>query len=123
GNTNATLPKVRFYARLWLCVPRQLRFIIKHGDCVQGMKQLDAQSADLVVTSPPYNLGMDYNCYDDNRPETSYLEWCSDWALEIRRILKPDGSFFLNFGDASENPFLAFEVALSMKSFFELQNT
>ncbi len=87
------------------------------------MKQLDAQSADVVVTSPPYNLGMDYNCYDDNRPETSYLEWCSDWAFEIRRILRRDGSFFLNFGDASENPFLAFEVALSMKSFFELQNT
>jgi len=44
-------------------------------------------------------------------------------ALELRRILKPDGSFFLNFNDGSDNPFFAFEVAVSMKRLFQLQNT
>jgi len=100
-----------------------VQLTIKLGDCIQGMKQIDPQSVDVVVTSPPYNLGKDYNHYDDNKPESSYLEWCREWASEISRILKPDGSFFLNFGDASENPFFAFEVALSMRQSFELQNT
>jgi site-specific DNA-methyltransferase (adenine-specific) len=93
------------------------------GDCVEGMKQLDTQSVDVVVTSPPYNIGKDYNRYDDKKSETEYIEWCESWALEIRRVLKPDGSFFLNFSDASKNPFFAFEVALSVKSLFQLQNT
>lgn len=96
---------------------------IRHGDCVQGMKQLDPQSVDVVVTSPPYNIGKAYNAYADNKSDANYLEWCESWALEIRRILKPDGSFFLNFSDASGNPFFAFEVAISMKPLFQLQNT
>jgi site-specific DNA-methyltransferase (adenine-specific) len=93
---------------------------IRHGGCVQGMTQLDAHSVDVVVTSPPYNLGQAYSTYDDNKSEASYIEWSETWALQIKRILKPDGSFFLNFSDASENPFFAFEVALSI---FHLQNT
>src|ERR1041385_4289948 len=87
------------------------------------MRQLYAQSVDVVVTSPPYNLDKDYSAYDDDKSAVEYLEWWESWALEIRRVLKPGGSFFLNFGDASENPFFAFEVALSMKPFFQLQNT
>jgi site-specific DNA-methyltransferase (adenine-specific) len=98
-------------------------FSIYHGDCVQGMKQIATQSVDVVVTSPPYNLDKEYSSYDDNKPEAKYLEWCESWALELRRILKPDGSFFLNFSDASDNPFFAFEVAISMKRLFQLQNT
>ncbi len=90
---------------------------------MQGLRQLDSQSVDVVVTSPPYNLGKQYNSYDDNKSDAEYLEWCGDWAFQISRVLKPGGSFFLNFGDASENPFFAFEVAMSMKQFFVLQNT
>jgi len=99
------------------------KFVIKHGDCVQGMKQLDAQSVDVVVTSPPYNLGIEYGTYQDNKTHEDYLKWCDDWAYEIGRVLKSDGSFFLNLGDSSENPFFAFEVAMEMGKFFELQNT
>jgi site-specific DNA-methyltransferase (adenine-specific) len=87
------------------------------------MKQLDAQSVDVVVTSPPYNLGIEYGTYTDNKSHDDYLEWCDEWAYEIGRILKSDGSFFLNLGDSSENPFFAFEVAMEMGKFFELQNT
>jgi len=87
------------------------------------MRQVDSQSVDIVITSPPYNLGKEYTAYDDNKSHSEYLEWCKSWGFEIRRVLKSDGSFFLNFGDASENPYFAFEVALSMKEFFVLQNT
>jgi site-specific DNA-methyltransferase (adenine-specific) len=99
------------------------RFLIRHGDCVQGLKLLDADSVDVVVTSPPYNLGIKYGAYDDNKSHQEYLDWCDSWAFEIARVLKPDGSFFLNLGDSSENPFFAFDVAMHLGQVFQLQNT
>ena len=72
------------------------------------MKQLDAHSVDVVVTSPPYNLGINYNTYRDAKTDEEYLDWCEEWGVAIARILAQDGSFFLNLGAASENPFFAF---------------
>jgi site-specific DNA-methyltransferase (adenine-specific) len=99
------------------------KFVIGHGDCIDGMTQMKAASVDVVVTSPPYNLGINYGAYDDNKPQSEYLTWCLEWASEIKRVLKPDGSFFLNLGDASTNPVFAFEVAIHLRKLFELQNT
>jgi site-specific DNA-methyltransferase (adenine-specific) len=87
------------------------------------MKALDAQSVDVVVTSPPYNIGKAYSAYQDNKDPKVYLDWCEEWAIGVRRVLKLDGSFFLNVGTSSGNPFFAFEVATVMKRMFELQNT
>ncbi len=82
-----------------------------------------AASVDVVVTSPPYNLGITYGAYNDNKPQSDYLAWCLQWAAQIKRVLKPDGSFFLNLGDASANPVFAFEVAIHLRQLFQLQNT
>jgi site-specific DNA-methyltransferase (adenine-specific) len=87
------------------------------------MKEMEPQSVDVVVTSPPYNLGKAYTAYRDNKTPEEYLEWCQEWAGGVRRVLKRDGSFFLNLGNSSANPFFAFEVATTMKAMFELQNT
>jgi site-specific DNA-methyltransferase (adenine-specific) len=103
--------------------PNVTAFDIFVGDCVQGMKGLDAQSVDVVVTSPPYNIGKEYSTYEDNKTPEEYLEWCEEWAIQVGRILKPDGSFFLNLGNSSSNPLFPFEVANVMRGFFELQNT
>ena len=100
-----------------------ITFEIFIGDCVLGMKAMDAQSVDVVVTSPPYNIGKPYNAYQDDKTPEEYLEWCAEWAKGVRRVLKPDGSFFLNLGNSSANPFFAFEVATALKRIFELQNT
>jgi site-specific DNA-methyltransferase (adenine-specific) len=100
-----------------------VEFQIQHGDCLVGMKQLPERSVDVVVTSPPYNLGIDYSTYKDTKPHTEYLNWCAQWAQEIGRVLKADGSFFLNLGNASAEPFFAFEVAMQMRQIFKLQNT
>jgi site-specific DNA-methyltransferase (adenine-specific) len=87
------------------------------------MKQMDAQSVDVVVTSPPYNLGINYSTYRDSKTDDEYMDWCEEWGAEIARVLAPDGSFFLTLGSASENPFFPFSVALRIGKFFELQNT
>jgi len=98
-------------------------FEIFHGDCVRGMEILDDRSVDVVVTSPPYNIRKAYSAYQDDKKPEEYLVWCEEWALGIRRVLKLDGSFFLNLGNSSANPFFAFDVARVMKRMFILQNT
>lgn len=98
---------------------------LHHGDCVEGMRALPAESADLVVTSPPYNLGIDYRSYDDNADRNEYLQWCASWAREVRRLLAGTGSFFLNIGAAPSNPLLPHELLLALTGdgLFRLQNT
>jgi site-specific DNA-methyltransferase (adenine-specific) len=97
--------------------------VLKLGDCVRGLKELDPRSVDLVVTSPPYNIGVDYGTYRDTKTREGYLGWCDEWVAAIERVLKVDGSFFLNLGDSSIDPFFAFAVATRIGNTFKLQNT
>ena len=60
-------------------------------DCVEGMKLMDEDTVDLIVTSPPYNIGVDYDEYDDNKTWEEYYEWCETWLRECYRVLKKDG--------------------------------
>jgi site-specific DNA-methyltransferase (adenine-specific) len=92
-------------------------------DCIRGMANVADEHVDLVVTSPPYNLGVKYTRYSDRQDRQSYLNWCSEWAAEIRRVLKADGSFFLNVGAAPSNPMLPHQIALELREKFVLQNT
>jgi site-specific DNA-methyltransferase (adenine-specific) len=98
-------------------------FQLHHGDCVDGMRGLANDSIDLVVTSPPYNLGIAYSEYRDDQARRDYLDWSRLWAREVRRVLKPEGSFFLNVGASPANPLLPHELALQMSALFVLQNT
>jgi site-specific DNA-methyltransferase (adenine-specific) len=99
------------------------RFEFYHGDCIKGMRQLPPGSVDLVVTSPPYNLGIAYSKFKDDATREEYLEWSLQWAGEVARLLKPDGSFFLNAGATPANPMLPHELALKLRNLFVLQNT
>ena len=66
------------------------------GDCLEVMKNFPDKSIDLVITSPPYNCGIDYGKYKDNLEWKKYYQWCEEWLKEILRILKQDGRFCLN---------------------------
>jgi len=99
------------------------QFDLHLGDCVEGMRTLEPGSVDVVVTSPPYNLGIDYSSFDDTAGRDDFLDWCHEWAGEIRRVLKDDGSFFLNLGAAPKNPYMPHELLLRLRDLFELQNT
>jgi site-specific DNA-methyltransferase (adenine-specific) len=95
---------------------------LRLGDCVAGMSQLAENYIDLTVTSPPYNLGIKYGKYSDKEKRASYSEWCREWAVEIRRVLKPNGSLFLNIGSAPSSPMLPHEIVLQLRDVFVLQN-
>jgi site-specific DNA-methyltransferase (adenine-specific) len=99
------------------------KFDLRRQDCITGMSRLGAASVDLVVTSPPYNLGISYGKYSDRQDRRSYLGWCGEWAEQICRVLKSNGSFFLNIGAAPSNPMLPHEIVMKLREFFVLQNT
>lgn len=84
-------------------------------DVLEGLKQLDDNSIDTIITSPPYNKkGLDknlknfskgkswngyqinYDEHDDSMPEHLYQEWQVEILNECYRILKPKGSMFYN---------------------------
>ena len=99
------------------------RFDLRLEDCVGGMARLPEADVDLVVTSPPYNLGIRYGQYSDRADRHSYLRWCAEWGAQLRRILRPGGSFFLNVGAAPSNPMLPHEIVFQFRELFALQNT
>jgi len=67
-------------------------------DCVKGMSQLASGKWDLVATDPPYNLGRDYDIYEDRKSTAEYLNWARQWLGEIHRVLHKHGSFWLAMG-------------------------
>jgi site-specific DNA-methyltransferase (adenine-specific) len=87
------------------------------------MSQLAEASVNLVVTSPPYNLGIRYGKFSDRQDRQSYLGWCQKWSAEVRRVLKSTGSFFFNMGSAPSNPMLPHEIAIQLRDMFVLQNS
>lgn len=92
------------------------------GDCLRVMRRMEAASVDIVVTSPPYNIGLGYRSYEDRRSEADYLDWMIGIATAVRRVLRPGGSFFLNIAGTSSEPWLPFELAVRLRELFVLQN-
>jgi site-specific DNA-methyltransferase (adenine-specific) len=83
---------------------------------------MPAGSVDIVVTSPPYNIGVAYRSYHDRRPRAAYLAWLTEVGEAILHVLKPDGSFFLNVGNTNADPWVALDVAAAFRDGFVLQN-
>jgi site-specific DNA-methyltransferase (adenine-specific) len=98
----------------------QLRLI--NRDCVEGMAALKPGSVDVVVTSPPYNLGIQYEGFDDGGSRDEYLAWTRRWFEAVKRLLGPQGSFFLNVGSRPKDPWVPFEVLGVARDQFQLQN-
>ena len=95
----------------------RLRGTIHHGDCLEVMRGMEAESVRVVVTSPPYNLknstgnGMKdgrggkwskaalingYDSHGDALPHDVYVNWQRDCLAEMVRLLRPDGAIFYN---------------------------
>lgn len=78
-------------------------------DTIEGLRTLEDNSIDCIITSPPYNKcgkkkskgsiwndKIDYDSYDDNMPEVDYQNWQINFLNECFRVLKPTGSMFYN---------------------------
>lgn len=91
---------------------------IHHLDCIAGMAKLEPGSVDLAFADPPFNIGYDYDVYDDAREHQQYLDWCQGWIGGVHRVLKPDGTFWLAIGDeyAAELKLLSQQVGFHCRS-------
>ena len=92
-------------------------------DCLEGMRLMDPESVDVIVTSPPYNIGVPYTTYDDTVPRDGYIAWIGDVAAETLSVLSGNGSLYLNLGGSLRDPWIPMDVAdVFRKNGYVLQN-
>ncbi|MBN2227607.1 MAG: site-specific DNA-methyltransferase [candidate division Zixibacteria bacterium] len=92
-------------------------------DCLTAIpKRIKPGSVDIVVTSPPYNIGVKYHSYNDRLPLEKYLAWLTAWGEVIADALADDGSLFLNIGSRPSAPDIPFRVLSALTERFALQN-
>ncbi|MDA8444814.1 DNA-methyltransferase [Paracidovorax valerianellae] len=71
------------------------RYAIYNGDCLDLLTRIPENFIDLAFTSPPYNIGKEY---EKVLPISEYIDWCADWIDKIYRITASNGAFVLNVG-------------------------
>ncbi len=91
---------------------------IHQGDCIKLMRQLEAGTIDLVFADPPFNIGYEYDQYDDRQDGHEYIDWSTEWMGEVHRALKDTGTFWLSIGDeyAAELKVAASQIGFTTRS-------
>jgi site-specific DNA-methyltransferase (adenine-specific) len=92
---------------------------LHQGDCLDSLAKLRDGSIDLVFADPPFNIGYEYDIYNDRMKADEYLDWSRRWIGEVARVLKPSGAFWLAIGDeyAAELKVIAHrEAGLSLRN-------
>ena len=73
---------------------------IHNMDCLEGLKELESNSIDLIVTSPPYNIGIDYGKeYLDELSMKDYKKWILGVYMQLFRVIKDGGLVCINVGN------------------------
>ena len=67
-----------------------------NGDCIEVMRDMPDSFIDLIVTSPPYGVNINYDVHDDDMEIEQYLEFTNNWMTQAFRVLKDDGRIALN---------------------------
>lgn len=69
---------------------------VVNGDCIEVMKTMEEGSVDLIVTSPPYGVGIDYDVHEDDMVWEEYVKFTYSWMEQAFKVLKDDGRIALN---------------------------
>jgi len=69
--------------------------LIYNMDCIEGMTALQKGVINLAITSPPYNIGKEY---ESTMEIEEYIQWCSTWLQQVARLITDNGAFWLNLG-------------------------
>ncbi len=99
-------------------IPSHLLNTIQWGDCVTHLNSLPDGCVQLAFADPPFNIGYDYDVYDDSLDSEKYLAWCERWISDLHRILIPTGTFWLAIGDeyAAELKILSQKIGFHCRS-------
>jgi site-specific DNA-methyltransferase (adenine-specific) len=77
---------------------RIMKLDILQGDAIQHLKNMDANTVDIIIADPPYNLGKDYGNNSDSKEFDEYLSFSRSWLKEAHRVLKDTGSIYIFMG-------------------------
>jgi len=69
------------------------------GDCIEILSKARRPFADLIFADPPFNIGYQYDHYQDKLKKDKYIAWTKDWMMVCKNVLKPHGSFYIAIGD------------------------
>jgi len=71
------------------------------GDSREVLRAMPSGSVHLAITSPPYNVGLEYDSHEDAMPYDAYLKWLMGFWAELYSVLVPGGRFALNVAPTS----------------------
>lgn len=80
-------------------LPEDVTGRIHQGDCIETMQSLPDGCVHLAFADPPFNIGYDYDQYEDQLESSEYLNWSKRWIQQVHRLLVPTGTFWLAIGD------------------------
>ncbi|HUS50301.1 MAG TPA: DNA methyltransferase [Candidatus Paceibacterota bacterium] len=90
-----------------------------NGDSLKILQKIPEDCIELIITDPPYNIGLDYGPYSkDRKNRGDYFGECKIWLREIARILKKSGTFYLiSYPEINARllPFIEDELKLRFK--------
>jgi len=88
------------------------------GDCIDVLSKVRKPFADLIFADPPFNIGYKYDKYDDKQKHENYITWTKEWMTACKKVLKPDGSFYIAIGDeyAANVKIIADELGLFLRN-------
>lgn len=93
--------------------PQKIQQIV-HADCIVEMKKLKAESVDIIICDPPYNIGKNFGNNSDKQEMKQYLSWCDEWINECVRILKPKGTMYI-YGFSEILAFIRVRISINVR--------
>lgn len=69
--------------------------LIINQDCIEGMKEIESNSIDVIIADPPYNLNKNFGKWDERKNKEIWLPWSKQWLDEANRVLKDGGNIFV----------------------------
>ena len=82
------------------------RIELYNADCMEVLRETPPDTAGLVFSSPPYNVGKEYSDYKDSRPLEEYLDWIESVFKECIRILVPGGHLCIQVSNLYRSPYI-----------------
>jgi site-specific DNA-methyltransferase (adenine-specific) len=91
---------------------------VVNADCIDWLREQREPFADLVFADPPFNIGYQYDVYEDRKAYDDYYRWTHDWMAACRAVLKPTGTFWIAIGDeyAAEIRMIGRKLGLTLRN-------
>jgi len=100
-------------------MPRAVKLdTVVRADCIEWLAAQDEPFADLVFADPPFNIGYQYDVYEDRKAYGEYHDWTERWMAACRDALKPAGTFWIAIGDeyAAEVRLIGRKLGLTLRN-------